>query len=148
MKMHICWRSVSNRRRVHNHSNPSTKSSPSHQFTHTHHDSNSSLKGLPDSPIPSFNTSQILPLQTKSKPPISSSQYLPIPSPSAGPRIRRNFLPLPRRRPSLSPVPLFSQWPKIYDNKIPDAAKREGWPRGDPRFSHHPLSHFFTHLSW
>lgn len=110
---------------------------------------------------------QILPWRARLIPlfphliPVKSCHYRPSPSlPSPHPHIypslplplappiRRNFLPLPRRRPCLSPVPLFSQRPKIYDNKIPDAAKREGWPGGDPRFSHQPLSHFFTHLSW
>lgn len=40
------------------------------KLPHIHtHNSKSSLKGPPDSPIPSLNTSQILPLQRKANPP-------------------------------------------------------------------------------
>lgn len=111
-------------------------------------------------PLTFTHTTQILPLRAHLIPlfplliPVKSCHYrerpsshlsIPIsahPSLSMGPLIRHNFPPLPHHSPSLSPVPLFSRWPKIYDNKMPDAADSEGWPRGDPRFPHQPLSHF------
>lgn len=89
--------------------------------------------------ISSPNTSQILLLWKK-------SLHLSILNifPSLHFLIRHNFTPVL----SLSPFLLFSGWPKIYDNKISDASKREGWPTDDPRFSHQPLSHFSAPLRW
>lgn len=89
--------------------------------------------------ISSPNTSQILLLWKK-------SLHLSILNifPSLHFLIRHNFTPVL----SLSPLLLFSGWPKIYDNKISDASKSEGWPTDDPRFSHQPLSHFSAPLRW
>lgn len=64
------------------------------KFPHVHtHNSKSSLKGPPDSPIPSLNTSQILPLLRKANPPISPSQYLPTPPSPWAPWYSTIFLP-------------------------------------------------------
>lgn len=113
---------------------------------HIQHNSNSSLRSPLDSPIPFLNTSQILPLKKNPIPPSPHSNIFH-PSLSVGPLISCNFPPLPRIAPSLSLVPLFSGWPKIYDNKTPDAAESEGWPRGDPPFFSSASVPLFTHTT-
>lgn len=118
-----------------------------HMSTHTlTHSCSSFQKWPPDSLFPLLIPVRPCHYKKKVQSSYSSVPYLSIPY-FLWALIWCNLPPLPGHSTSQS-VPLFSEWQKIYDNKIPDAAESEGWPKGEPAILISLSVALFTHLHW